>query len=1129
MQPPDFPHDEELRITTLRQCGLLDTQSEERFDRLTRLAQQLFQCKIVLISLVDAKRQWLKSKQGLDVCETPRDISFCGHTILSDDLLVVGDAKKDPRFEDNPLVLNAPFIRFYAGAPLHAPNGQRLGSLCLIDDQPRQLNEHEEKILCELAACVEHEIANQQAQRQHDALLTLTRITSLSFEDPITLLRETLALGCQYLQLTTGVISRKLPEDKLEIMVQHPATDDSLEGKVYPQSETYSDLVKREHGVFALQNTYASAYRLHPSYAKFKQETYIGIPLFMDGKRYGTLGFSDKVARAQPYSETEKEFINILGDWVNATLRRIELNNSLAMQELMNTAIARAQTQFIKGKERSKGFDTLLEDMLQLTDSEYGFIGEVLYDKLQQPYLKTYSITDIAWNTATKEFVQQNLAKGLEFTNTRTLFGHAMLTQEIVIANDAKNHPQAAGIPEGHPELRSFMGIPVHHDGKMLAMIGLANRKSAYCRKLADFLQPMQITVGQLVNAERIQRQHEESEKRLANIIEGTNIGTWECHIPSGNTIFNERWAEMLGYTLEELSPTTTQTWLNLCHPDDLKVASRLLQQHFSGEVPYYDLTTRLRHKNGHWIWVRDRGCVVSWSSEGEPLVMSGSHQDVTQERLAEEKLAHAYELLEQSNAAARIGTWEYDLLGKKLTWSKVTRQIHEVAPDFECDNEQALSFYKKGKHRDRIQALLYDAVNKGQKFDDEFKIITAKGNERWVRVIGLAQFKDYQIHKLYGIFQDISTTKASEQAMQDQAAHTQAIIDNVLDGIITVNHKGRIDAVNPAAANIFGYQRDELTGQHFSVLLPERAQVGSHLYQGRQLDEQSVLGAAQETEARRKDGNVFPLDLSVSAVSRQGRPLYIGLMRDITERKRLDRIKSEFISTVSHELRTPLTSISGALGLLLGGATGTLPDSLTPLLNIASKNSQRLTYLIDDLLDMEKLSAGKMHFHIQQLALNTLLQQSVETNTTFGAQRQIRLTVSEPVPDVLISVDSQRFMQIISNLLSNAIKYSPQQETVMISTSLHHHTVRISVTDKGNGIPKEFRNRIFQKFAQADSSDTREKGGTGLGLAITRELVEHMGGQVGFESMPGQGATFYFELPYQLAAPTHPESQAKV
>jgi len=258
-------------------------------------------------------------------------------------------------------------------------------------------------------------------------------------------------------------------------------------------------------------------------------------------------------------------------------------------------------------------------------------------------------------------------------------------------------------------------------------MMGIANCPDGYDKLSVDFLQPVTISIGQLVNAARIQRQHAQSEQRLANIIEGTNIGTWECHIPSGVTIFNERWAEMLGYTLAELSPTTVQTWLDLCHPDDLKISAEMIEQHFNGDLPYFDLTSRMRHKDGSWVWIRDRGCVVSWDEEGRPLVMSGSHQDVTQECIAEEKLAHAYELLEQSNAAARIGTWEYDLLTRQVNWSTVTKQIHEVEVDYQCNTEQALNFFKGKDSRDHIRHLLTEAGTSGTRFDTEFKIVTAK------------------------------------------------------------------------------------------------------------------------------------------------------------------------------------------------------------------------------------------------------------------------------------------------------------------------------------------------------------------------------------------------------------------
>jgi signal transduction histidine kinase len=264
-----------------------------------------------------------------------------------------------------------------------------------------------------------------------------------------------------------------------------------------------------------------------------------------------------------------------------------------------------------------------------------------------------------------------------------------------------------------------------------------------------------------------------------------------------------------------------------------------------------------------------------------------------------------------------------------------------------------------------------------------------------------------------------------------------------------------------------------------------------------------------------RKDGSQFPVLLTVSALRDAEGEItgYLGIARDISEIKRIDQMKNEFISTVSHELRTPLTAISGALGILVNGLAGTLPDSSARMIQIAHNNSQRLIHLVNDLLDMEKLVAGKMHFDIQQQMLLPLIRQSIESNAAFAQQYGVTYKLL-PGSDVKVSVDHQRLLQVLANYLSNAAKFSPLNDVVTIQLDIHFGSVRVTVTDKGPGVPDNFRSRLFQKFSQADSSDTRQKGGTGLGLAICKEIIERMGGAVGVESTPGKGASFYFDLP---------------
>jgi signal transduction histidine kinase len=243
-------------------------------------------------------------------------------------------------------------------------------------------------------------------------------------------------------------------------------------------------------------------------------------------------------------------------------------------------------------------------------------------------------------------------------------------------------------------------------------------------------------------------------------------------------------------------------------------------------------------------------------------------------------------------------------------------------------------------------------------------------------------------------------------------------------------------------------------------------------------------------------------------------------IVRDITERKKVDQMKNEFISTVSHELRTPLTSIRGSLGLLSGGVAGALPARARAMLDIAYNNSERLVRLINDILDIEKIESGQLDFVARPLELLPLLEQAIDANCAFGAQFDVTFKLEPAVSGIWVNADADRLMQVITNLLSNAARFSPHGQAVTITVTRHSGLIHVAVSDHGPGIPEEFRGRIFQKFAQADSSDTRQRGGTGLGLSISKAIVERLGGEIGFEAGSAIGATFFFDLPeYPIAS----------
>jgi PAS domain S-box-containing protein len=615
---------------------------------------------------------------------------------------------------------------------------------------------------------------------------------------------------------------------------------------------------------------------------------------------------------------------------------------------------------------------------------------------------------------------------------------------------------------------------------------------------------------------------------RMANVIEAADLGTGEWRFDTGEVVFNERWAAQLGHRLEELQPTTLTTWMDRLHPDDVQGASTLLKQHLRGETRYYEVVLRLRHRDGHWVWIQHRGKVIEFGADGRPLRMYGIFADVTQ--------AHQQrEAVRQSEARFRdmvatlpgvVYRCRNDADWSMMYMSSGVEALTGYPPHELVDNRTRT--FASLIHPDDLPATyaVAEALANQLPFELTYRIRHAQGHWLWVREKGRGAYDSAgQLLHLGGFIWDVTDRLAAERALADSAQYQRALIDNVVDGIVTVDEEGRIESFNRAAQLIFGHAEADVMGSPMSRLIPpqdddSQAPAQDLVRQWGALDEQA-LGARREMEARRANGEAFPIELAVSAVYREGVRKYVGVIRDITELKRNERMKNEFVSMVSHELRTPLTSIAGSLGLITGGALGPVPPLLDNMLRIASQNSKRLSQLINDLLDMDKLIAGKMSFHLAEHALPPLLQEAVQTMQGYAEQHRVgvKVLVGNDADAAVVQVDPLRLQQVLSNFLSNAIKFSPPASTVQLRLAMREGRAVVSVKDEGPGIPDEFRAQLFTKFSQADSSDRRQKGGTGLGLAITKELVERMGGTVGFESTPGLGATFWFELPLTGAA----------
>ena len=633
------PPNEAERLRELRRLNILDTPPEEMFDELTRLIAEVCDVPMAVVSLVDENRQWFKSRVGMSATETAREIAFCAHAIHGRELFVIEDATKDERFHDNPLVTGPPHIRFYAGMPITMQNQQTIGVLCALDHKPRQLTTLQRRVL-EVAARqtmrlmeMRHLMILQENSSVFQNLMLTHMASGIIATNPKGIITHINPAAEQMLQYKSGeVVGKTTPlifhdhaemaararelSEELGRPIEPGGVDVFIAKLAYGQEETRSWTYRRKDG-----STFPVLLSISPMNAD-------------DGALIGYLAVARDITEQKRVEnklrENQEELTRALG--------------KISRQQAMLMDLRQVQGEFINKQDASDAFDRLLALVLKYTESEYGFIGEVLRDEKGQPYLKSLALTNIAWDEATRKFYDEHAPKGMEFRNLKTLFGEVMTSQNVVIANHAPADPRRGGLPHGHPPLHAFLGIPIHLGEKLVGMIGAANRASGYTEDLVAELEPLIASYGNLIQARRNRKLREEAEAslrdneaRLQRVIEAGGLGYWEMNLIDGNFVFSGAWATMLGYDPAEL-PQEFQTWLNLLHPDDRQKAPAYFNDYIEGRASHYVTEFRMKTKQGDWRWIASECRVVKRTADGRPAVVTGIHKDIHYRKMVEEQ-----------------------------------------------------------------------------------------------------------------------------------------------------------------------------------------------------------------------------------------------------------------------------------------------------------------------------------------------------------------------------------------------------------------------------------------------------------------------------------------------------------
>lgn len=1072
----EFPvaANEAQRLDVLRSLEVVGTAPEDHFDAVCRTACALFGLPIALVSFIEEKEQWFKAKCGLSIDGTSRDLAFCNHAILSNAVLVIEDASRDPRFATNALVTGQPGIRFYAGAPLEVEPGLRLGTLCIIDVVPRTFSPAQCRQLQDLAAIV---VAHLR--------LTAADIRSRS---------ETEAHLAQETVIAEQAVILREREARL-----------SETNRLLLMAEEMAHVGYCRHELrTGRRNWSAEMFRI----------------LGIDPGR-GELSLEEAIESCHP---EDRAHVRAAWDAALEEKRDFEFETRIFRPAGdMRSVVVRAT---YEADENAGAFVIVTMDVTDLHRTEARLIESEGRSKLL-----VEGITDCALCMLDPDGVVTNWHAGSE-----RLYGYS--SEEFLGRNVSHLYTEddrMAGLPQ------SVLGV-AQTEGRAKSE-GWRLRKGGGRFWASDLIQPIRDAPGNLLGFAQLTRDVTDrrkaaenlrlSEARYRLLTDNSTDMIVQLDRDGRRIYVSPASQHVLGFAPMELIGTHPT---DAMHPDEIPASRALIASVASGEQTRAVSVNRIRHRDGHWVWV-EASLHMLRDAAGMPDGFLASVRDIGDRRRAEESLRESetrYRLLADSLPQM---VWIMEHGNRDTTYAN--RRFVAYHGAIGTSLRDRMARYHPDD-RAGIELAWNDGAVPGDGWEADIRLLHQDGTYRWHRMMIAPIRHDETIVGWLGTALDIHDAVTAQTALV-QSTHLLRIAQDAAGAaawdVDLVS--GAIDLSPESAAmhGIAGGGRAILTVAEWNEFVHpnDRARIWVDFHRA------LIARETYSTEFR-----VLLPDGDIRWIHGIGRAYYdaqgnavrvVGLNFDIDQRKQIEAAlieagqaaeaarreaekasaaKTDFLAAMSHEIRTPLNSILGYTELLLEAPPHQAQDR-TKLSRILGSGQALLT-IVNDVLDFSKIEAGRIELEPEAFSLPSLIADTMAMIEGLAADKplSLRTDIDPHLPQILVG-DQNRLRQVLLNLLNNAVKFTQSGE-ILLAMRCEQRTedklrLRCEVSDTGIGIPHDKRDRLFQRFSQVDGSISRRFGGTGLGLAISKSLVELMGGEIGVESRSGPGSTFWFTV----------------